>query len=152
MNVEIDSRSEVETRAAGRRLASLLRPGDVLLLAGELGAGKTAFAAGLAEGLGVVQAVVSPSFVLVRRYPGGFIPLVHADVYRAGSLNEVEDLDLFEEARDGVLVVEWGNVVASAMPDDYLRIEFEVTGPQERLLRFVPQGSWTERPLEELRR
>lgn len=152
MTVEIESRSEVETRAAGRRLASLLRPGDVLLLAGELGAGKTAFAAGLAEGLGVAQAVVSPSFVLVRSYPGGFIPLVHADVYRVGSLNEVEDLDLFEEARDGVLIVEWGHAVASAMPDDHLRIEFEVTGPQERVLRFVPQGSWTERPLEELRR
>ncbi len=150
MTVEIPSDGEAGTRAAGRRLASLLRPGDVLLLAGVLGAGKTAFAAGLAEGLGVDQPVVSPSFVLVRRYQGGFIPLVHADVYRIGSLNELEDLDLFEESRDGVLMIEWGNAVVPAMPQDHLRVEIEVTGPSERRIRFVPQGSWAERPLEEL--
>ncbi len=150
MKVEMPSRGEVETRAIGRRLASLLRPGDILLLAGQLGAGKTAFAAGLAEGLGISQTVVSPSFVLVRRYTGGFIPLVHADVYRIGTLNELEDLDVFEESRDGVLIVEWGNAVAPAMPDDHLRVEFEVTGPDTRILRMVPQGAWSLRPLEEL--
>lgn len=150
MSIELHSAGEVDTRAIGRRLASLLRPGDVLLLAGELGAGKTAFAAGLAEGLGIEEPVVSPSFMLVRRYHGGFIPLIHADVYRLASLNELEDLDLFEECLDGVLIVEWGNAVASAMPDDHLRVAFVVIGPNERTLRLEPRGTWRSRPLEEL--
>jgi len=95
MTIELTSRSEADTRAIGRNLASFLSPGDVVLLAGDLGAGKTAFAAGLAEGLGIEEPVISPSFMLVRRYAGGFLPLTHADVYRLGSMNELEDLDLF---------------------------------------------------------
>lgn len=150
MTVELSSSSEVETRAIGRRLASFLGPGDVVLLGGELGAGKTAFAGGLAEGLGIEEAVISPSFMLVRRYTGGFTPLTHADVYRLGSLNELEDLDLFEESREGVLIIEWGNAVASAMPDDHLGVEFEVTGPDERILRLVSHGAWQARSLKEM--
>ena len=150
MTVELHSGSEVDTRAIGRRLASFLGPGDVVLLAGELGAGKTAFAGGLAEGLGIEEPVISPSFVLVRRYAGGFTPLTHADVYRLGSLNELDDLDLFEGSRDGVLIVEWGNSVASAMPDDHLRVEIDVTGPTDRVLRLVPHGVWTDRSLKEI--
>jgi len=150
MTVALSSGSEVETRAIGRRLASFLGPGDVVLLAGELGAGKTALAGGLAEGLGIEESVISPSFMLVRRYAGGFTPLTHADVYRLGSLNELEDLDLFEESHDGVLVIEWGNAVASAMPDDHLSVEFEVTGPTARVVRLVPHGSWRGRSLKEM--
>jgi len=150
MTVELDSRSEVETRAIGRRLASFLGPGDVILLAGELGAGKTAFAAGLAEGLGIEEPVISPSFMLVRRYSGGFTPLTHADVYRVGSLNELDDLDLFEGSRDGVLIVEWGNSVVSSMPDDHLRVDIEVTGPSDRTVRLVPNGAWVTRSLKEI--
>ena len=150
MSVELLSNSEVETRAIGRRLASFLGPGDIVLLAGELGAGKTAFAAGLAEGMGIEEPVISPSFMLVRRYTGGFTPLTHADVYRLGSLNELEDLDLFEESRDGVLIVEWGNAVAAAMPEDHLRVEFEVTGLDQRTLRLVAQGVWQTRSLKEM--
>jgi tRNA threonylcarbamoyladenosine biosynthesis protein TsaE len=150
MTIELRSGGEVETRAIGRRLASFLSPGDVILLAGELGAGKTAFAGGLAEGLGIEEPVTSPSFMLVRRYAGGFISLTHADVYRLGSLNELEDLDLFEEAREGVLIIEWGNVVVSAMPDDHLRVEIEVTGPGERVLRLLSQGAWGTRSLKEM--
>jgi tRNA threonylcarbamoyladenosine biosynthesis protein TsaE len=150
MTIELRSASEVETRAIGRRLASFLSPGDVVLLAGELGAGKTAFAGGLAEGLGIEEPVISPSFMLVRRYAGGFIPLTHADVYRVGSLNELEDLDLFEEAREGVLIIEWGNAVVSAMPDDHLRVEIEVTGLDERVLFLLSQGSWETRSLKEM--
>lgn len=150
MTVAINSGSEVETRAIGRRLASFLGPGDVVLLAGELGAGKTAFAAGLAEGLGIEEPVTSPSFMLVRRYSGGFTPLTHADVYRVGSLNELDDLDLFEGSRDGVLIVEWGNSVVAAMPEDHLRVELEVTGPTDRVVRLVPSGDWVTRSLKEI--
>ncbi len=150
MTIELRSASEVDTRAIGRRLASFLGPGDVVLLAGELGAGKTAFAGGLAEGLGIEEPVISPSFMLVRRYVGGFTPLTHADVYRLGSLNELEDLDLFEESREGVLIIEWGNAVASAMPEDHLRVEIDVTGPDERVLRLVAHGTWQARSLKEM--
>lgn len=150
MTIELRSASEVDTRAIGRRLASFLGPGDVVLLAGELGAGKTAFAGGLAEGLGIEEPVISPSFMLVRRYVGGFTPLTHADVYRLGSLNELEDLDLSEESREGVLIIEWGNAVASAMPEDHLRVEIDVTGPDERVLRLVAHGAWQTRSLKEM--
>ncbi len=150
MTIELRSTSEVETRAIGRRLASFLGPGDILLLAGELGAGKTAFAGGLAEGLGIEEPVISPSFMLVRRYAGGFTPLTHADVYRVESLNELDDLDLFEASRDGVLIVEWGNSVVSAMPVDHLSVEIEVAGPNERVLRLVPHGAWLTRSLKEI--
>jgi tRNA threonylcarbamoyladenosine biosynthesis protein TsaE len=152
VTVGLSSSSDVETRSVGRRLAGLLRPGDVLLLCGPLGAGKTAFVGGLAEGLGVEEPVTSPSFVLMRRYTSGFIPLVHADIYRVGSFGEFDDLDVFEESRDAVLVVEWGNAVAAAMPNSHLRIEIEITGPTHRSLVLRPQGSWVDRPLEELAR
>ena len=92
---------EADTRALGRRLASLLRAGDVVLLAGDLGSGKTVFASGIAEGLGVAEPVVSPSFILARRYEG-LMGLVHADLYRLGSSAEVDDLDWPLSASFGV--------------------------------------------------
>ena len=140
--------TEGDTRAFAGRLASHLRPGDVVLLAGGLGSGKTLFTAGLAAGLGVEEQVVSPSFVLVRQYDSGFMPIVHVDVYRLGSLNEFDDLDVFELAEDGVLVIEWGDAVEPAMPEDHLRIDFEVKDSQTRVLRLVPSGSWKSRDLE----
>ena len=145
--IEVRCPTEAATEALGGRLAASLRPGDVIVLAGGLGAGKTLFTRGIATGLGVEEAVVSPSFVLVREYKSGFIPVVHVDVYRLGSLNEFDDLDVFEMARDGVLVVEWGEAVEQALPQDHLRIEFDVEGDQTRTLRFVTEGSWSEREL-----
>lgn len=142
--------TETDTVALAGRLASELRPGDVILLAGELGAGKTLFTGGLAAGLGVDEPVVSPSFVLVRRYDSGFLPLIHADVYRLGSLNEFDDLDVFEMGREGVLVIEWGDAVESALPEDHLRIDFVVQDDQTRVLRLVPSGDWAGRDLESI--
>jgi tRNA threonylcarbamoyladenosine biosynthesis protein TsaE len=146
--VSVNCPLEGDTRAFAGRLASLLRPGDVVLLAGGLGSGKTLFTAGMAAGLGVEEQVVSPSFVLVRQYDSGFVPVVHVDVYRLGSLNEFDDLDVFELAEDGVLVIEWGDAVEPAMPDDHLRIDFEVQDDETRILRLVPSGSWKSRDLE----
>jgi tRNA threonylcarbamoyladenosine biosynthesis protein TsaE len=146
--VSVTCPAEGDTRAFAGRLASLLRPGDVVLLAGGLGSGKTLFTAGMAAGLGVEEQVVSPSFVLVRQYNSGFVPVVHVDVYRLGSLNEFDDLDVFELAEDGVLVIEWGDAVEPAMPEDHLRIDFEVRDDETRILRLVPSGSWKSRDLE----
>jgi tRNA threonylcarbamoyladenosine biosynthesis protein TsaE len=146
--IEAHCPTEAETQAVARKLAPLLRPGDVVLLAGGLGAGKTLFTGGLAAGLGVEETVVSPSFVLVRQYRSGFLPIVHVDVYRLGSLNEFDDLDVFDLASNGVLVIEWGDALEAVIPEDHLRVEFEVEPDSARVLRLVPSGSWIDRDLE----
>jgi tRNA threonylcarbamoyladenosine biosynthesis protein TsaE len=149
VKVEVRCPEAADTRALGRRLASMLHAGDVVLLAGPLGSGKTVFASGIAEGLGVAERVVSPSFVLVRRYEG-LIDLVHADLYRIGSLAELEDLDLLCEADEGVLVVEWGNAAEQAFPDDHLLVNISVEDGDDRVVRLLARGSWSVRPIEEL--
>jgi tRNA threonylcarbamoyl adenosine modification protein YjeE len=136
------------TRAVGRRLASLLRPGDVVLLSGELGTGKTLFAGGIGDGLGVDQPVVSPTFVLVRQYEG-LLPMFHADIYRLGSTAEIDDLELPAAASDGVLVVERGDAAG-------WRSVRTIYWSGSRSRRWSPRpatdpyGSWVGRPLAEV--
>lgn len=148
--IEVRCATENDTRRVAGRLSATLQPGDVVVLAGPLGSGKTLFTQGLAAGLGVEEPVVSPSFVLVREYRSGFLPIVHADVYRLGSLNEFADLDVFEHASEGVLVIEWGHAVDSVLPPDHLRVEFEVEDDGARLLRLTPGGIWRGRNLDAL--
>lgn len=145
--IEVRCPSPGDTEALGSRIASDLRPGDVLVLAGGLGSGKTLFTRGIATGLGVDEPVVSPSFVLVRQYRSGFMPVIHVDVYRLGSMNEFDDLDVFEMAREGLLVVEWGDAVESAIPVDHLRVDFDVDEEGARTIRFVSEGSWKNRQI-----
>ncbi|AJT66349.1 tRNA (adenosine(37)-N6)-threonylcarbamoyltransferase complex ATPase subunit type 1 TsaE [Streptomyces chattanoogensis] len=109
----------------GRRLASLLRPGDLVLLTGELGAGKTTLTRGLGEGLGVRGAVTSPTFVIARVHPSltGGPALVHVDAYRlGGGLDEMEDLDLDVSLPESVVVVEWGDGKVEDLSDDRLHV------------------------------
>lgn len=120
----------------------------MVLLSGELGSGKTIFASGIAEGLGVEKAVTSPSFVLARPYQG-LLPMIHADVYRIDSIAELDDLDLLEAASDGVLVVEWGQAVEGSFPN-HLMVRLEIAGPDERHIHLLPRGGWQDRPLGEL--
>ena len=109
--------SEDETAAVGRDLAATLSAGSVLLLFGDLGAGKTAFVRGLAEGLGVHRdEVSSPTFTLVQEYRGGRLPLFHADLYRLDDAREIEDLGLDEIAADGVLAIEWAEKLPRPSP------------------------------------
>lgn len=145
--IEVTCPTADDTRALGRRLAASLRGGDILLLKGDLGAGKTVLAGGIAEGLGVEEPVTSPTFVLVRWYEG-LMPFVHADVYRLGSSAEIEDLDLPDEALDGVLAVEWGDVAEQQFGDDHLLIDISVDGDGARTIRLVPTGSWVSRSFE----
>jgi len=115
-------------RETGRRLARLLRPGDLVLLTGELGAGKTTLARGLGEGLGVRGAVTSPTFVIARVHPplGDGPPLVHVDAYRLdGGLEEMEDLDLDVSLPDSVVVVEWGEGKVEELSEDRLHVFIE---------------------------
>jgi len=139
-----------DTLQVARSLASMTREGDIIVLEGGLGAGKTVFVSGLAEGLGVTELVTSPTFVLVKRYVDGFMPLVHADVYRLGSSGEFEDLDLLHTARDGLLAIEWGDAVASCLPETYLTVRLRGGGDEPRTIELHPRGPWRSRPLEEL--
>jgi len=112
----ITTNSESETAAAGRELAATLSAGDVVLLYGDLGAGKTAFVRGLAEGLGVDAGdVSSPTFTLMQEYRGGRLPLFHVDLYRLNDPREIEDLGLDDIAADGVLAVEWAEKLPERM-------------------------------------
>lgn len=113
-----------DTQALGTRLAALLRAGDLVLLSGQLGAGKTTLAQGIGLGLGVRGPVTSPTFVIARVHPGesGGPPLVHVDAYRLSSLEEVDDLDLDATVGESVTVVEWGQGKVEALADDRLEV------------------------------
>ncbi|MER5459325.1 tRNA (adenosine(37)-N6)-threonylcarbamoyltransferase complex ATPase subunit type 1 TsaE [Streptomyces sp. NPDC002668] len=117
--------SPEQMQELGRRLAKLLRPGDLVMLTGELGAGKTTLTRGLGEGLGVRGAVTSPTFVISRIHPSltGGPALVHVDAYRlGGGLDEMEDLDLDVSLPESVVVVEWGDGKVEELTEDRLRV------------------------------
>jgi len=106
--VTITTHSETETSDVGRRLAETLQPGSVVLLVGDLGAGKTALVRGLAEGLGVArEEVSSPTFTLMQEYRDGRVPLIHVDLYRLNDPREIDELGLEELGLDSVLAIEW---------------------------------------------
>lgn len=128
-------------------MAGVLRAGDLVVLAGPLGAGKTALVQGIGAGLGVRGAVVSPTFVIARVHPGGRVPLVHVDAYRLGSLHEVDDLDLDVDLPGSVLVVEWGSGLVEQLSDAHLEIRLErSTDSEERCAELVPHGGdWAAR-------
>jgi tRNA threonylcarbamoyladenosine biosynthesis protein TsaE len=138
-----------QTRALGAAVASLVRAGDLLLLAGDLGAGKTAFTQGFARGLGVADRVVSPTFTLARHYEGDALRLHHLDVYRLDHLQEAVDLGLAELIDDdeGVTLIEWGDVVIPTLPADFLEIRIAYGfDDDERLFSVHPIGSrWSAR-------
>ena len=140
----VDTSGPGETRRLGRRLGRLLRPGDVVLLSGELGAGKTVFVQGLARGMRYAGAVASKSFVLLGEYAGRRGRLYHADLYRLESPEQASELGLEESLGDGALAVEWPERGAGAFPDDALSVLFEVTGERSRRLTIESGGSRSE--------
>jgi len=145
--LRVVSHSPAETDALARRIAGLLTAGDVILLAGDLGAGKTAFARGLGGGLGVSEPVVSPTFTLARVYTGR-LRMVHADVYRLDTVHELLDLGLDDLADDdAVTVVEWGDVVSGEFVADRLEITLEFAAdPDSRTITVTPCGAaWARR-------
>jgi tRNA threonylcarbamoyladenosine biosynthesis protein TsaE len=108
-------------RSLGARVAAALRPGDLVMLCGPLGAGKTTLAQGVGHGLGI-EGVVSPTFVIARVHRGGILPLVHVDAYRLGSVAEVDDLDLDASLEESVTLVEWGEGLVEGLAGDRLEI------------------------------
>lgn len=144
---EIKSHSENETKKWAERLAAYLCPGDVLTLEGDLGAGKTTFTKGLAQGLGITRNVNSPTFTLIKEYKGK-IPLYHMDVYR---LDEEEDLGFDEYFHsEGITVIEWASRIADQLPDERLDIAIKRTGDASRLIQLNPSGKHFEGICKEL--
>lgn len=145
------SNSPAETKDFGCRLGSLLRGGDVVFLAGELGAGKTHLAQGIAAGLGAAG-VRSPSFTLLHRYQAK-VPVYHADLYRLASREEAVGLDLAETSEDGVLLVEWPALAAADFPEHLLlTLEFAAAGEDVRRITVSPVGTRYEHLVQELKR
>ncbi|RJP35292.1 MAG: tRNA (adenosine(37)-N6)-threonylcarbamoyltransferase complex ATPase subunit type 1 TsaE [Actinobacteria bacterium] len=136
-----------ETFGLGLALAELLRPGDVVLLVGELGAGKTCFVQGIARGMGVGEHVTSPTFTLMREYCGR-LPLYHLDAYRLQDASDLYAIGVDEYLDgEGVLLVEWGDRVRDFFPPGYLEVRFDFAGgDEERCLHFLPRGGkWEDR-------
>ncbi len=135
------------TQEVARALGERLRAGDLVILSGELGAGKTTFTQGLAEGLRVRGPITSPTFVIARVHPSlvGGAPLVHVDAYRLGSLAELDDLDLDASVEDSVTVVEWGEGKAEVLAGERLDVRIEphadTNGSNEtRLITITAHG------------
>jgi tRNA threonylcarbamoyladenosine biosynthesis protein TsaE len=152
MGVALELPTAADTREFGRALAGVLRAGDLVLLTGPLGAGKTALAQGVGAGLGVRGEVTSPTFVIARVHRpdparGGVLPLVHVDAYRLGGVLEVDDLDLDAELADSVTLVEWGGGLAERLSDAHLEVRLSRADDTEvRRVELVPAGGdWSER-------
>ncbi len=135
-----------DTHALGVALADLFRPGDLVVLVGPLGAGKTALTQGIGVGLGVGEPVTSPTFVIARVHHGGRVPLVHVDAYRLRSVADVDDLDLDASAAESVTVVEWGQGLVEQMADEHLEVRLDRRDDDVRTAQLVPHGTgWTGR-------
>jgi tRNA threonylcarbamoyladenosine biosynthesis protein TsaE len=144
--MSITTRKSGETEAIAAALGEMLRVGDLVVLVGDLGAGKTTFAKGVARGLGVTEPVTSPTFTIVQEY-NGRVPIAHVDVYRLDRLQELHDLG-FEEMLDvRVVLVEWGDMIGPVLPGERLEVRLAMTDdPDERTIEFVASGpAWASR-------
>ncbi len=139
MSNSIVSSSPAETRRIGGQLAPLLRAGDVLLLQGELGAGKTCLAQGIGRGLRVKEPVKSSSFVLVNEYTGR-LKVYHADLFRLDEPAEVAGLALEENSADGLLLIEWPERALAELPDEHLLVRLESLDDRTRRITIQARG------------
>jgi len=150
--VVFQTKSTSETIRLGKRIGGLLRPGDVVALAGELGAGKTQFIKGLAEGAGVGKPtyISSPSFTLINEYPGR-VPFYHVDLFRLERENEAEELGLEDYYQgEGITAIEWADKIPSLLPKELLLIHIAYTGKNTRSLEITGKGRRFEELLSEL--
>ena len=139
----MQTQSPAQTRALGRRLSESLLPGDVVLLYGDLGAGKSELTRGIAEGLGITSTVTSPSFTILNVYDEGRIPLYHFDWYRLNGADELYEMGMDEYlGGDGVAVVEWPTQCPEAIPETHLAVRLTPVGESEREITLTPMGSF----------
>lgn len=144
----IKTHTERETMKVAEQLALLLNPGDVITLEGELGVGKTIFAKGIARGLGVKQAVTSPTFTIVKEYEGE-LPLYHMDAYRLEHSDEDIGFDEYFYG-NGISVVEWAQFIEDYLPNHTLNVHIQYVDDDTRLLTFTPIGNHYEKIIEQL--
>ena len=144
----VNSSSPKETEALGEALGAQLRAGDLVVLTGDLGTGKTTFTKGLARGLGVTDRVSSPTFTIVQEYDGR-VPVAHVDVYRLERIQELHDFGFEELLEERVTIVEWGEAIALVLPRDRIDVRItmdEAHGDDARVVEIAPVGaSWLER-------
>jgi tRNA threonylcarbamoyladenosine biosynthesis protein TsaE len=146
--ITLRTKSADDTAAVAGEVAAFATPGDIVVLAGDLGTGKTVFAKGFGAALGVQEPITSPTFVLMRTYEGGRMPLLHLDVYRLDHMQEAVDLGLAEILDDGaVALIEWGDVVAPVLPADFLEVRLEQgDDDDDRSVRIRAVGpTWSPR-------
>lgn len=149
--LEVTTRAPEETQALGRRLGALLRPGDVVLLHGTLGAGKTTLTQGIAWGAGVTGYAHSPTFVLVHEYAGR-LPIYHVDLYRTDGVLEVHELAIQEMLESGACVVEWAEKAAAVFPPEHLEVHLDYgDAPDDRRIRLAGHGERHEWLVAQLR-
>ena len=139
--IDFISHGAAQTQRLGARLGELLEAGDVLLLEGDLGAGKTVLAQGVAQGLGIQDPVTSPTFTLIHEYEGR-LPLYHVDLYRLADAADAANIGLEEYVYgDGVTIIEWPDRAAGLVPDDHLAIALRPIADTKRALRLMPHGA-----------
>ena len=137
------STSVAQTQAIGAALSKQLEPNDVLILLGDMGAGKSEFTRGLARGLGVTGYVTSPTFTIMQLHDTGRLPLYHFDWYRLESAEELYELSMDEYLQNGgVAVIEWPSRAEEALPESYLEVALEPLGDDERRITFTPVGGF----------
>ncbi|WP_442597628.1 tRNA (adenosine(37)-N6)-threonylcarbamoyltransferase complex ATPase subunit type 1 TsaE [Neobacillus sp. D3-1R] len=147
MNFQYISKSAEETKVFAQSLAKLLKPGDVIALEGDLGAGKTTFTKGLAEGLGIKRNVNSPTFTIIKEYQGN-LPLYHMDVYRLEDIYEDLGFDEYFEGA-GVTVVEWAHLIKDQLPTQILTI-YLTHDDGNRKITLTPSGNRYEELCKEI--
>lgn len=134
-NQTLIAHSVDETIAFGASMAAQAQPDDCIVLTGDLGAGKTHFSKGFAQGLGVQESITSPTFAIVEEYPSGRLPLLHWDLYRLEDEEELEDVDWYGLTESGaVSLVEWGDKFPEALPDGYAHVDIRVGPEGERII------------------
>ena len=150
--LDFTSHSAHQTGQFGALLGGLLAPGDLILLDGSVGAGKTTMAQGIARGLGITEPVISPSFTIVREYAGR-LPLYHIDLYRLAPGTDIESIGIEDYLYgDGVVVIEWPDRADALLPAEHLQVHLSVIADTERSIRMVPASDRSSRLIERFRR
>lgn len=150
MDIVFETRDENQTKDLGTELGKLLKAGDFLALVGDLGAGKTAFTKGVAEGLGIKEDVTSPTFTIINQYDAK-VPLAHMDAYRLKDAEELENAGYEDYLEDFVVVLEWADLVKELLPEDVLWIEFEVVSDNIRRIKLSSNSAHFDKILQELK-
>lgn len=151
--MRLNSNSVAQTHAIGQKLAQQLRPGDVLLMLGDMGAGKSELTRGIAKGLGVTGYVTSPTFTILQVHDNGRMPLYHFDWYRLSDVEELYELSMDEYLYgDGVSVIEWPSRAEEAIPEQVLEIELIPVDDEQRIIELRPCGGFRMLDEEMLRK